>query len=1064
MQAIVRTVKGGSPLGRAINGKVQPNALLLQPSKATALHQHTPSAVALYMTQPTGTLSATVQELDQLLSKGDYEGFQQACLTATKTPTKDLYHFLLKTLAERPTAFAPFSSSVSVSSETFDPLSSAVGILTDMNREASMLGNAALQPDRDTLLLLLKVASSSTSQLQQGGEHARWQSVHVLVDAIRHRRLPAVMSTDQWELPDLNIELDQELWKAMFECVRTAAAGSSSSESGLRRAEFQTELDTTTFLMADQLSRLQDVNMDEQLWTYVVEAFGNSGSAAELKSVLLKLPAVDHASPELFSTVVEALANCGITGQATEIMNALNNTHDSLPCNAPLAALARQHAKAGNYEAIRRDFKMWTAKAQSSTANDANLVDMHRSMLSASARALDRMVNVLSRIFKDRQADTLPYDVLPGMASPTQLSRFQFTEATYLWTRSQESMSAIPKDELTAEDYDTMMRISTRLNLLQPGEWPLKDHAAKLIPEMKRHGLKPLKSTYHTLMETMARTRESGASRETGDVAKEVMKVFQQMTVQGGYAATSPSDFQPLIEACFGLYSRSPFVAGQWMYSNQLYPVSKTALKKAEKMMRKALVTKGSQDDSISNASSGIQRYHNSTTIAIVLAGLAHGDELAEVTKRWDDLALQGVERDAKLYQTIVGASYAQGKLARYVLRRIRYEMLKEQPPVRMTPEIFAGFMNCCVRDQDAASARSLIAQCSSSGEIQKTAEWYIPMVRTCLLVEGMEDEGAFLLEEMRRNNMKMDSFSGSFYEFLMEYFVTRRMDYPAGRGIFKSFVKSEQSKVEELLAARKKSKATAQPGGFTNLDALDIGNEDNQVVMISDRELMKRAERTQDPVEHLVERVEISPRTASMLNMLVLSHIRERVQLLQHDTKSGFGAGAQERLGDAQVVIHYLTGEAKLRSRARRRAHHMEDAAKQDQQSTATIIPGNEPSSLPASSSSATSVLSSDLNSSSSSSLLFNEANSMSPPSDFGVPKAERYGHSNKGRLIFVNKYVLGEYIDTCIKEGSPEMLEEADWALNKIMPRVIGQASMAKDTHRLRQALDNARSRQQT
>ncbi|KAG0309179.1 hypothetical protein BGZ98_004704 [Dissophora globulifera] len=1086
MHSVSRTVKVGSPLGRAFNSTAQRNATLLQSCKATSLPHPVSATTAsistntrrsghistsvyksslsrssaqwtgrCYTTQPNGTPSPVVQDLERVLKEGDYAGFQQACSTAAKKPTKDVCHFLLKTLSEQPQAFAS-------PTEIINPLASALGILTDMSREANMLGNSTLQPDRETLLLLLKVAtssSSSSSQLQKGGERAIWESVRNLVDAIRHGRLPAVMSADQWELPDLNVPLDQELWKAMFESVNGAAVGNASVGAVRQGLQFQDELNTTTYMMADQVTRLQDLHMDEQLWTYVVEAFGNNGSAARLKDILPRLPDINHASPTLYSSVAEALANCGSAKRGTGIMNTLYNTHDHLPTSAPFAALARQHVKTGNYEAIRRDFKLWETKGQSSAANDVHLIDMYRSMLSASALALNRMVDVLSKTFKDRQADTLPDNVLAGMVSPTQLTRFQFSEASYLWRWSQQSMAAIPKDGLTAEDYDTMMRITTRLNLLQPWEWSLKDYAEKLIPEMKQHGLKPLKSTYYTLMETMARTREYGASREAGQVVTKVMKVFEQMTTKGGHTATHPHDFQPLLEACFGLYSHSPFVAGQWMYSNQLYPVSKDALKRIERMMEKALASASQDGDADSSNSTigtdvtGAQRYHDSTTIATVLAGLAHGDELDELITRWDDLILQGVERDGKLYQTIIAASHVQEKMARYILRKVRFEMARELPPVAMTPQIFAGLLNCCIRVQDAISARSLIAQCSSSGEIRKTAEWYMPMVRACLTIDGMEDEGVFLLEEMKKNNMRMDSFSGSFYEFLMEYFVTKRMDYSAGREVFKDFVKSEQNKVEELMAARRSFGVPAQPGGFVHSGRGMSG--DDQLVLISDRELAKLVERTQDPVEHLVERVEISPRTASMLNLLILSHIRERLQLLDHERGSGFDGGSQERLKDAQVVIHYLAGEAKFRSRARRRTQRQETMAEQKQQHDTPTIPDTD------STPSETSVpLPAGSNFSS---LLFNSPRLISSPVDFGIPGAEKRAPSSHNRLLFINKYVLGEYIDTCIKEGSAEMLEEADWALNKVMPRVIDSAKVAKDTQRLRQALESARARNQ-
>ncbi|KAF9946756.1 hypothetical protein BGZ72_011161 [Mortierella alpina] len=1069
MHSVARsTAKAGSPLCRVA---------LLKPSKAISLHQQRTWASNTYTTQSasqarsapaqagvqqanltarglwtrrfqstTATTTTTttakspaVQELEQLLAKEDFEAFQNACHTlqqqaslsstslsgvsnaAKPGPTKEIFHFLLRTLSENPQAFAPLSSEAS--STAFEPLESALGILTEMSSEANMLGNSGLQPDRETLLLVLKIAGSGSSNSSPTGKEnvgaslalQRWRSASVLVDAIRHGRLPAVMSFDQWELPDLNVELDQVLWRGLFECVHDAA-------SPVRESAIREEFDTLTYLMADQLSRSQDVQMNDQLWCYIVEAFGNSRSTEKLNDVLQRLPSVDGASPELSSIVAEALANCGSTKPARDIMNTLFATatkESPLSSIRPLVSLARQYAKTGNYEQIRQDYKTWLIKGSPTEST----VNHHRSFITACGLALDRIVKNVSRTFKDRQADILPESVLPGLVTPQQLSRFQFDEALYLGDRSQQSLSAIPLDERTPEDYDAMMRIVTRLNLLQSSRWPLQQHALSLLEDMKARGLTPLKSTYLTLMETMARSREFGVARENGQVFEKVMKVFEEMTSgPGAYAPTSARDFQPLIESCFGLYSHSPFVAGQWMYQNQLYPVAKSALQKVEEMMQRSLV---SENQDFATGLGGIQQYHDKTTLASVLAGLGHGDEIDELLRRWDDLALQGVERDAMLYQTVIGASQVQDKMARFVLNKVRHDMLKEQPAIAMTPEIFAGLLNCCVRAQDTISARSLIAQYSTSGDIQKTAEWYVPMVRTCLMVEGMEDEGNFLLEEMKRHGMMSDrstSQMDGFLEFLMEYFVMKRMDFQAGREVFKSFVKSEQSQIEELLKSRKKE-STAEG-----------------IKMISDRELEKRATRHQRPVEHMVERVELSSKTASMLNLLVLSHIRERVQALEMEKRSGFSAGSQERLRDAQVVMHYLTGETRSRTHGVKQNVGASTSAADPAPKTIPGIDSTISSASPPTSSS----------------LLYNTTASATSPTDFHAD-----GGSNKGRLIFVNKYVLGEYIDTCIKEGSPEMLEEASWALNTVTPRVIGQARIAKDTQRLRQALENAYGR---
>lgn len=369
--------------------------------------------------------------------------------------------FLLRTLGENPRAFAPLSSESS--SAVFEPLESALGILTEMSSEANMLGNSGLQPDRETLLLVLKIVGSSPGTASEESASAslalqRWRSARVVVDAVRHGRLPAVMSFDQWELPDLNFELDQALWHGLFECIHNASLPVRGS--GIRE-----ELDTLTYLMADQLSRSQDVQMDERLWRYVVEAFGNSGSTEKLNAVLQRLPSVHDASPELSSTVAEALANCGSTKSARDIMHVLFATatkENPLSSIRPLVSLARQHAKTGDYEQIRQDYRTWMIKG-SPTVSTA---DHHRSFIAACGQALDRIVKTVSRTFKDRQADILPESVLPGLVTPTQLSRLQFDEALYLGDRSYQSLSEIPVDQRTPEDYDAMMKITDRKSVV----------------------------------------------------------------------------------------------------------------------------------------------------------------------------------------------------------------------------------------------------------------------------------------------------------------------------------------------------------------------------------------------------------------------------------------------------------------------------------------------------------------------------------------------------------------------------------------------------------------------
>ncbi|GJJ74492.1 hypothetical protein EMPS_06850 [Entomortierella parvispora] len=1048
MHSLARTTaKTGSPLARAVSSRVQaqqpfPTPLLLQPSRAVVLQQNharhaatqsatlstlsrssrrtnshmwnsqSPSTPRLqwknrfHTSAPTSNSVTTVKELEQLLAKEDYAEFQQACIALQSTPaqanaSKDVYHFLLKTLADSPKAFAPLATEgTTVADTTLDPLNSAIGILTAMSREASSLGNTSMQPDRETLIHLLKVAGFSHKSLS--GQKDLW----VLVDAIRHGRLPAIMSLDQWELPDLNVELDQDIWKAMFECV-----GKRDPESGYR-----TELDTISFLMANQLTKATDVQIDEKLWSYVVQAFGNAGASASLSDIYSRLPTAGIQNPEYSSILAEALAKCGWTQRAEKIITTISAGPNGLPSISPLVTLGQQLVKVGDYETILRQIRLWQDKGQRSDSNKSGFVELNRSLLAANVVALERLRGDISKIEKDRRSDILPDGVLPGIMTPTRLSREQYKEALYIWDKTKDAIANIPESELTAEDYDRMVKITGELNLLSPSQWPIDEYAGKIVRNMKEQGQRPLKSTYYTLMTTIARTREFGPKREDGTVAGKVLKVYEDMVSEDeGYRAKNPQDFAPLVEACFGLYSHSPFTASHWIYSNQEYPVAREALYKVEDMMRRTL---GSSTNDHGHAEQ-VQSYHDSITMANVLVGLAHGDRIDQVWNRWNDLVLQGVERDATLYQALIGASQGQQHLARGILGTVRYEMAKEQPPVPVSAEIFEGLLNCCVRTQDPISARSLIQQYSTSGDIQRTSQWYVPMVKACLSIEGLEHEGHQLLETMKSQGMMAElEPSNGLHEFLMEYFVTKQKNFAAARDIFKAVVDSNEKKLQENISTREALEQLA------NLEQpLSSEADFEEVKRISNKQLRAnwdQIQRAKESGAHLVERLELSPSTASMLNLLVMADLRERLELIEMEKQTGFGGGARARLLDAQKVIHYLAGK-----------NNNGNAY------------GSIENPIPATSSS---------------------SSSTSPSSSSITSKPEaRNGGPATGSLSYINKYILGEYIDTCLREGSAEMLEEADWALNSVLPRVIGQKNMAAEAGRLRQALESARSRQQ-
>ncbi|KAG0243088.1 hypothetical protein BGW41_002950 [Actinomortierella wolfii] len=948
--------------------------------------------------------STLTKNLRDLLAKDDIAAFHAACkdleinthalasaarhstsgsigitkATAASSVAKDTYHFLLETMGSRPDIFTDEAIEAT-------PISSAVGLITDMSEASSSFGNDHLRPDKDTLLLLLRVASTSARMsLSQS------QSAWIIADAVRHGRLPILTSSDQWELPKHDITLDKDIWTALFNTVHAA---------GYQLGPEQTSM--MAYQLADQLCKdIQNVEMDDLLWQYIIKAFGDSNSVSSIDHILKSLPPLSDANPEIYARVAEGFANNNRLLDAFRLLRSIKDQHGRLPMVDPVAALAKQYAAKGNIPAIRHIFSTFQTQGQDGT----DLIDSHgwhelnRIKMCACASALNNLLESVSTEFRQLHSDHMPTQILTVLGSPSQLSKAEYNHARFAYINFREAESQLPANEWTLDEYDVAIQVHTRLNLLHPKEWPLERAAMPLIYGMRGKGLKPLRSSYITLMDATARSRQFNANRENGQAFNRVLKLMQMME-EDGHRLDKPQDFQPLLETCFGYYPASPFAPDLYLYINNHVSVWHDGLRKAEEIMKKKLGSKMSADKYHHEQDVG-ERFHDAATLTTVLAGLTHGGEVVENWERWRNLPLEGIQRTPAMYQAMIAASRMHITSAQYCLKVVRYEMLKERPSVPMTPEIFAGLMDCCIRAKDAHAAKSIISQ--AQPYMQKSASWFAPMVKTCLWLPELQEEGTFMLQQLKESTSNL---STNMYTYLMDYLVNRKQDYWASREVFADFMRSERERLLaiQLIADQPDAALLERPSVLS-------GEE----MFMSDEEIRHRQVLQQVPVDHPIETLGISPRTARMVNLLALSHVREWGDSLAAKKKRKKNAVVspeeQERLEagqrsfkEAREILGILT---KTLSRTRK-----------------LVFPTSEQQD----DASATSV-----------SELSNNKSKDKPSS-----------------LLYVNKYVLGEYISTCLKAGTDEALKEADMMMRDVMPRVVHSS---RETAKLQKMVETA------
>ncbi|KAF9972556.1 hypothetical protein BGZ73_004307 [Actinomortierella ambigua] len=944
-----------------------------------------------------GSESVTVKNLRDLLEKNDVAGFHAACkaletnthalASAARSATsgamgmskavaaspvaKDTFHFLLETMASHPALFTDEAAGAT-------PISSAIGLVTDMSEASSAIGNDHLRPDKEILLSLLRVASASACELPSQGQPA-W----IVVDAIRHGRLPVLTSSDQWELPKHDVALDKDLWIALFNTAQAAGRQLGAEQST-----------TMAHQLADQLCKgIQSVEMDDQLWQHVIKAFGDSKSVSSIDRILQSLPPIGEAKPEVYARVAEGFAKNNRLLEAFRMLQAVKDQYGQLPMVDPVAALAKQYATKGNISAIRHIFS--TFKGQG--PNGADMInaqgwhDLNRIKMRACANTLTIMLEWVSAEFRRNHSDHMPTSVLSVLGSPGQLSKAEYNHARFAYVNFREAESQLPASEWTLDDYDTAFQVFSRLNLLHAKEWPLERNALPLLYGMREKGLKPLRSSYITLMDAMARSRQFNANRENGQAFKRVLRLMHMME-EDGHRLNKAQDFQPLLETCFGYYPSSPFAPGLFMYINNHISVWPEGLRKAESLMKKKLGSKMASDKYHHNQDVG-ERFHDAATLATVLAGLTHGGEVVENWERWRNLPLEGIQRTPTMYQAMIAASRMHLTSAEYCLKVVRYEMLKEYPPVPMNSDIFAGLLDCCIRAKDAQAAKSVIAQ--AQPHMQKNAAWMGPMVKACLWLPELQEEGSFMLQQLKENT---GNLSTDMYTYLMDYLVNRKQDYRASHEVFNDFVRSERERVLSIQLG-----SADQPDAvLCERPGLVSGDE----AFMSDEEVRHRQLVQQLPVDHVIETLDISPRTAPMVNLLALSHVREWVDAMAAKKRRKKNAPMtpkeQERyeagersFKEAHDIMGILT---KTLSRTRKLVY-----ATHDQQDETV--------------------------------------SSMSKSSTNGSNK------DNTSSLLYVNKYVLGEYISACLKAGTEESLKEAELMMRRVLPRVVhGRRESAK------------------
>ncbi|KAG2194975.1 hypothetical protein INT47_002831 [Mucor saturninus] len=487
--------------------------------------------------------------------------------------------------------------------------------------------------------------------------------------------------------------------------------------------------------LVDKFTEIFDLTTlnDQTAWELLMRAYGMMDRSDAITACLVKNdnPAQKR---QFYASAVISYASSASNDKVEEMLEKLKR--ENLLTRHILLKLIRCYGFQGDISQTSKYVDMCNQLYPDSASDKTMLLIAHKA-------ALEKMCNQLEATRGVHGLDLKPTD-------STQLDELH------------QSWSQLTKDMFVGEkpvditDCNVVLEYLAIANRIDPVQFPMEKAESIFETYMPAHNIKPNEVSHRVMMVGYAKSREYNSE---GNVRLDkTLEVVSKMQV-AGINTLNHATFHALFRACI------PHRDGHYYYDNyrlnSLLPIRSPKhnqfkldprVFEIEKIMLEAHIP------------------HDRYTFSTLITCLAAGGKNQAFRSRWRTLKVHGLKRDVGIYRTMFALSSLEPTQAKRAMTVVKSEMDREIAQHRLNWDTYAAMLDCCVTAQLPEKAKEVMEEMKKevryvhkekhhADDLVKwpyldSPDYYLPMVRASVAIEGLNTTADKLLTEMDSKNV----------------------------------------------------------------------------------------------------------------------------------------------------------------------------------------------------------------------------------------------------------------------------------------------------------------------
>lgn len=346
------------------------------------------------------------------------------------------------------------------------------------------------------------------------------------------------------------------------------------------------------------------------------------------------------------------------------------------------------------------------------------------------------------------------------------------------WKRVTDDLLQSQDSTLDIKKCNIILNYMVIANHVDPALVPIREVEHFVRDYMPSRGITPDTKTYELLVKAFARCQEPLPSGRLD----RVLDVFREMQSHG-HRHLSRETYHALLKACI------PHKDNKYPFDYFRFG-SLVQLGGYHRRSRHTRLPLDPRLFDIENIILSTGLRHDRQTMRLMFTCFGAAGRYEEVWKRWRLLKISGLKRDASLYQHVFALASLDPQQAKYALSVITSDMTNELSSDELDWPLYVSLLDCCAAAQDSKLAGTLMEiieretarraayePLRANGSVLRwpsmsEPEYYAPMLRTTVLIKGMEDQAEQLLKRARSQGIQ---FNSEMWQSAITLAVTRR-------------------------------------------------------------------------------------------------------------------------------------------------------------------------------------------------------------------------------------------------------------------------------------------------